>query len=137
MRVLLGVLLDVDDAKVMASVIQTSLGQYHSLSGRQTFTYYGLTLDVGRRQLLVDAQVLHLTNRESDFLGVLISSPEIFFTRRFLIDRVYSPDHHMGERSVAVHFSRIRSKLPQQYRSWLCCQPALGYALINKNTAAP
>ncbi len=70
-----------------------------------------LTVDFARHQVLVDEEVVHLTPKEFNLLGVLVRSPGRVFTRAQLVDRVFGADYEGGERTVDVHLMNVRKKI--------------------------
>jgi DNA-binding response OmpR family regulator len=81
-----------------------------------------LSLDLGRRQAVLDQQPLALTAREHDLLAFLMQHPDEALTRQQLLERVWGWSH--GDLStVTVHVRRLREKIeddpgrPQRLRT--------------------
>ena len=70
-----------------------------------------LQIDPSRRQVLVDSRAVDLTPHEFDVLYLLASSPGIVFTRDVLLERVWTNDVHVTERSVDTLIKRLRQKI--------------------------
>jgi len=70
-----------------------------------------LRVDPSRRQVLVDGRAVDLTPHEFDVLYLLASSPGIVFTRDTLLERVWTNDVHVTERSVDTLVKRLRQKI--------------------------
>jgi DNA-binding response OmpR family regulator len=70
-----------------------------------------LRVDPSRRQVLVDGRAVDLTPHEFDVLYLLASSPGIVFTRDVLLERVWTNDVHVTERSVDTLIKRLRQKI--------------------------
>jgi len=70
-----------------------------------------LRLDAARREARVNDQVVDLTPHEFDVLHILTSHPGVVFTREMLLERVWSNDTHVTERSVDTLIKRIRQKI--------------------------
>jgi DNA-binding response OmpR family regulator len=70
-----------------------------------------LRVDPSRRQVLVDGRAVDLTPHEFDVLYLLASSPGIVFTRDILLERVWTNDVHVTERSVDTLVKRLRQKV--------------------------
>ena len=70
-----------------------------------------LKVDPSRRQVLVDGRAVDLTPHEFDVLHLLASSPGIVFTRDILLERVWTNDVHVTERSVDTLVKRLRQKI--------------------------
>jgi len=70
-----------------------------------------LRLDPARREARLNDQIVELTPHEFDVLHILISHPGVVFTREMLLERVWSNDTHVTERSVDTLIKRIRQKI--------------------------
>lgn len=70
-----------------------------------------LRVDPSRRQVLVDGRAVDLTPHEFDVLYLLAASPGIVFTRDILLERVWTNDVHVTERSVDTLVKRLRQKI--------------------------
>lgn len=70
-----------------------------------------LRLDAARREARLNDQVVDLTPHEFDVLHILMSHPGVVFTREMLLERVWSNDTHVTERSVDTLVKRIRQKI--------------------------
>jgi DNA-binding response OmpR family regulator len=71
----------------------------------------GLRIDPGRRQVQVDDRSIDLTPHEFDVLYLLAANPGIVFTRDMLLERVWTEDVHVTERSVDTLVKRLRQKI--------------------------
>ena len=70
-----------------------------------------VTLDPGRRLVLVDAEPVELTSTEFDLLAYLAQRPGRVFTREELLASVWGYAAHAGTRTVDVHVAQVRAKL--------------------------
>ncbi len=75
-----------------------------------------LRLDPARRQAFVDGQQIDLTPHEFDVLYLLAASPGIVFTRDMLLERVWTNETHVTERSVDTLIKRLRQKIEADTR---------------------
>lgn len=75
-----------------------------------------LRLDPARRQAVVHNEVVELTPHEFDVLFLLASQPGIVFTREMLLERVWTNDTHVTERSVDTLIKRLRQKIEADTR---------------------
>jgi DNA-binding response OmpR family regulator len=82
----------------------------------QVVTAGPLKLDPARRQALVRGEVIELTPHEFDVLYLLAAHPGIVFTRDMLLERVWSNDTHVTERSVDTLIKRLRQKIETDTR---------------------
>lgn len=70
-----------------------------------------LRMDMAGREIRVDGEPVELTRIEFDVLAALVTSPQVAFTRRELIEEVWGPGWVGDERLVDVHIARVRRKL--------------------------
>jgi DNA-binding response OmpR family regulator len=70
-----------------------------------------LRLDPARRQAVLHDEVVELTPHEFDVLYLLASQPGIVFTREMLLERVWTAETHVTERSVDTLVKRLRQKI--------------------------
>ena len=68
-------------------------------------------VDVGRREVFRDGNVVDLTALQFDLLATLAESPGRVFTRRQLIERVWGWDFFGDERIVDAHIRNLRNAL--------------------------
>lgn len=81
-------------------------------TGRDAVIVAGaLRIDPARRQAFVGANVIELTPHEFDVLYLLASQPGIVFTRDMLLERVWTSETHVTERSVDTLIKRLRQKI--------------------------
>lgn len=70
-----------------------------------------LMMDPARRQTTVRGRVVDLTPHEFDVLYLLASQPGIVLSRENLLERVWTSDVHVTERSVDTLVKRLRQKI--------------------------
>jgi DNA-binding response OmpR family regulator len=75
-----------------------------------------LRLDPARRRAVVHSELVDLTPHEFDVLYLLASHPGIVFTREMLLERVWTNDTHVTERSVDTLVKRLRQKIEMDSR---------------------
>jgi DNA-binding response OmpR family regulator len=81
-----------------------------------TITAGPLRLDSARRQAVVHSTLVDLTPHEFDVLYLLAAHPGIVFTRGMLLERVWTNDTHVTERSVDTLVKRLRQKIEADSR---------------------
>jgi DNA-binding response OmpR family regulator len=75
-----------------------------------------LRLDRARRQAVLDGQIIELTPHEFEVLYLLAAHSGIVFTREMLLERVWTHDTHVTERSVDTLIKRLRQKIEADSR---------------------
>ena len=92
----------------------------------------GLQIDLGRHEVLVDGQRVHLTLSEFKVLSLLAEQPEAVVSRKELMQHLWASEHVGDEHACEVHISNLRRKIerdpsePQR----LVTVRGLGYKLI-------
>jgi DNA-binding response OmpR family regulator len=76
-----------------------------------------IRIDPARRQAQLGSRQLDLTPHEFDVLLLLASQPGVVFTRSALLERVWTTDTHVTERSVDTLVKRLRQKIEQDSSS--------------------
>jgi DNA-binding response OmpR family regulator len=75
-----------------------------------------LRIDPARRQALLDGRPVELTPHEFDVLYLLACHPGIVFSREMLLERIWTADTHVTERSVDTLIKRLRQKIEADTR---------------------
>lgn len=70
-----------------------------------------LTIDPGRREVLVKGKPVHLTFTEFNILYALAKRPGLVFTRYQIIDTIRGDDYLVTDRAVDVQIVSLRKKL--------------------------
>jgi DNA-binding response OmpR family regulator len=70
-----------------------------------------VTIDVGRREVLVDDAPVELTTKEFDLLRFLAERPGLALSRQQILDGVWGFDWFGDARTVDVHIAQVRKKV--------------------------
>jgi two-component system response regulator RegX3 len=92
----------------------------------------GLQIDLGRHEVLVDGERVHLTLSEFKVLALLAETPDNVVSRRELMQHLWSSDHVGDEHACEVHISNLRRKIerdPSQPQRLVTVR-GLGYKLL-------
>jgi two-component system, OmpR family, response regulator RegX3 len=71
----------------------------------------GLQIDLGRHEVLVDGDRVHLTLSEFKVLSLLAERPEAVVSRRELMQHLWASEHVGDEHACEVHISNLRRKI--------------------------
>jgi DNA-binding response OmpR family regulator len=71
----------------------------------------GVTVDVGRREVLVRDAVVEFTTKEFDLLRFLAERPGLALSRQQILDGVWGHDWFGDARTVDVHIAQVRKKV--------------------------
>jgi len=77
----------------------------------EAITVGPLRVDPARRQVQREGRSIDLTPHEFDVLYLLAANPGIVFSREMLLERVWTADIHVTERSVDTLVKRLRQKI--------------------------
>jgi DNA-binding response OmpR family regulator len=73
--------------------------------------FEGLTIDLARREVTLDSDLIELTAREFDLLTFFAQNPGRVFRRAELLDNVWGYGHEGYEHTVNSHINRLRAKI--------------------------
>jgi two-component system response regulator RegX3 len=92
----------------------------------------GLQIDLGRHEVLVDGDRVHLTLSEFKVLALLAEQPDRVVSRRELMQHLWASEHVGDEHACEVHISNLRRKIerdPSQPQRLVTVR-GLGYKLV-------
>ncbi len=89
--------------------------------------YNGLSVNLERREVLVDHEKRILKPREFDLLVHLMKSPGMVFTREQLLEQVWGYDFIGDIRTVDVHVKKLREKLHSSKEDYIQTIWGVGY----------
>ncbi|MDR2534311.1 MAG: response regulator transcription factor [Tannerellaceae bacterium] len=87
----------------------------------------GLALDTKAKTVYVDKERVELTRTEYNILYLLLKREKEFFSRTDILEKAWSNDGFVLERTVDVHIARLRKKLGR-YADCLINRIGYGYA---------
>jgi two-component system, OmpR family, response regulator RegX3 len=92
----------------------------------------GLHIDLGRHEVVVDGDRVHLTLSEFKVLSLLAEQPERVISRRELMQHLWASEHVGDEHACEVHISNLRRKIEKDptQPARLVTVRGLGYKLI-------
>jgi two-component system response regulator RegX3 len=92
----------------------------------------GLQIDLGRHEVLVDGERVHLTLSEFKVLSLLAEQPDSIVSRRELMQHLWASEHVGDEHACEVHISNLRRKIerdPTQPERLVTVR-GMGYKLV-------
>jgi two-component system, OmpR family, KDP operon response regulator KdpE len=102
-----------------------------SSAGDAIFELGALRVDMGRRQVFLDQQEVHLTPIEYRLLTTLIKYAGKVVTHRQLLKEVWGPDSVMETHYLRVYMAQLRRKIEADAAQprFLLTEPGIGYRL--------
>jgi len=97
-------------------------------TSNKVYHYKGVSLDMDRHEVRVDKSNILLTAKEFSLLENLIVNKGRVLTREILLNSIWGYDYFGTTRTVDVHISRLREKIPV-LASQILCISQLGYKL--------
>jgi two-component system KDP operon response regulator KdpE len=97
-----------------------------------------LEIDLGKQELRVAGQPVHLTPHQFDLLRVFARNVGKLMTHRMLLQEVWGPGYGAESNLLRVHVAQLRRKIepgPGQPR-YLLTEPGAGYRLVDPTTRA-
>jgi len=70
-----------------------------------------LTIDEGKREMLLSKRLIDLTSREFELLVHFVRNPGQVFRRSELLDKIWGYGHEGYEHTVNSHINRLRAKI--------------------------
>lgn len=140
---ILGLELGADDYLTKPFDIREVLARVKSLSRRfkkatiekqnnEVITIEGLNINEKQRSVTINNKLIEFTQTEFDLLYLLLSNPNIAYSREQLLDIVWGLEYIGGTRTVDTHIQRIRRKLGHTYQSLIHTVHGLGYKGVDE-----
>jgi two-component system KDP operon response regulator KdpE len=106
--------------------------------GATQYQFDELAIDLGRREVRVSGQLLHLTPTEYKLLLLLAQHAGKVLTHRQILKEVWGPSHTQHTHYVRVQMAELRKKIePDPARPrWLVTEPGVGYRLRDRPITA-
>ncbi len=117
--------------------IRAALRHRRTQEGVQTIVKAGpLSLDLDRRELRENGQLLSLSRREFALLEILMRNLGKVITHRQLLTAVWGPAHVEDVQYLRVYIWHLRQKLSAETIALLINEPGVGYRLLEEKPQA-
>lgn len=77
----------------------------------ERITYKSLVLDIVKKKLSIDGQEVQLTKKEFEILLLLLQNKERVFSREDILNRIWSDEVYVLDRTIDVNITRLRKKI--------------------------
>jgi DNA-binding response OmpR family regulator len=71
----------------------------------------GIVMEVGKRRVTLQGEVVALSPREFDVLRIFMQEPGRVFSRDEICERIWNREHEYDTRTVEIFIMRLRKKL--------------------------
>ena len=95
-------------------------------------TVGSVTLDYNALAVRRGSETETLPKKEFYLLFMLLSYPDVIFTRRQLLDEIWGMEHDVDERTVDVHIRRLRERYEDNPDFDIVTVRGLGYKAVKK-----
>ena len=87
-----------------------------------------------QRSILYDGKSLDLTRAEYELMVTFIAQPERVFSRRQLIENIWSSNHPSDDRAIDTHIKTLRAKLKtlKPHTEFIVTHRGFGYSFENQ-----
>jgi two-component system KDP operon response regulator KdpE len=118
--------------------IRAALRHRRMQDGVETILKAGpLSLDLERREVRENGQVLSLSRREFALLEILMRNLGKVITHRQLLTAVWGPAHAEDLQYLRVYIWHLRQKLSAETIALLINEPGVGYRLLEEKSQEP
>ncbi|MEG0275992.1 MAG: response regulator transcription factor [Coprobacillus sp.] len=98
---------------------------------QRQLTYKDWTIDLDLMTLNVAGELIDLTAREFKIIELLMHYPQKVFTKEYIYEYVWEDEYIIGDKTIHVHMSNIRTKLkPTGTDGYIQTVWGMGFKLI-------
>lgn len=106
--------------------VKAVLSRSNAANGPKTLIFNTLVVDLDKKTVSVDGNLVSLTKTEFELLVLLLQNPGQVFSRQQVIDLVWPDKVVVTDRAVDVNITRMRKKLGP-YSSHIVSRQGYGY----------
>ena len=92
----------------------------------EVLKYDGLIINVSRKKVYIDDNIIVLTKKELEMLVLLLSHPGRVFSREEILSIIWTDDVFVLDRTIDVNITRLRKKLGD-YGKYIVTRLGYGY----------
>jgi DNA-binding response OmpR family regulator len=100
-------------------------------SASQNIVVDGLEIDLEKKIVHVNEEAVELTHKEFNILVLLVQNPGKIYTRTDILDKAWSDNSIVLDRTVDVHITRLRKKIGE-YGKYIISRTGYGYSFSQK-----
>jgi two-component system KDP operon response regulator KdpE len=93
-----------------------------------------LTVDLGKRKVLINEKPVRLTRTEFEILATLVENADRVVTSKQLLEEVWGPDQAQDTQALRVHLSHLRRKIEEHPSTprYVVTEPGVGYRFVTR-----
>ena len=95
----------------LISRVKAILRRINQDEEEKQITFQNITLDVEKRQVLLDGQICELTYKEFELLKLFLQNAGIVMPREMIMEKVWGLDFEGESRTLDMHIKTLRQKL--------------------------
>ena len=95
----------------LISRVKAILRRINQDEEEKQITFQNITLDVEKRQVLLDGQICELTYKEFELLKLFLQNAGIVMPREMIMEKVWGIDFEGESRTLDMHIKTLRQKL--------------------------
>lgn len=111
-------------ARVKAVLRRTSINGAEEKP--QLLQYQGLSIDIEKKKVCIDAQEVALTKKEFEILLLLMQNKGRVFSREDILSKVWQDEVYVLDRTIDVNITRLRKKIGA-YGKYIVTRLGYGY----------
>ncbi len=106
--------------------VRSVLRRTQAAAEPEFLAYEGLRLDLRNKSCTADGEPVRLTKKEFEILALLVSHPDVIFSREDMLKRIWNDEVIVLDRTVDVNITRLRHKIGR-YGSHIVTRLGYGY----------
>lgn len=88
--------------------------------------YKGLVIDIVKKQVFIDNELVQLTKKEFELLALFVSDQGKVFSRDEILEKIWKNESYVLDRTVDVNITRLRKKIGE-YGKYIITRMGYGY----------
>jgi DNA-binding response OmpR family regulator len=98
-----------------------------SISSIEEIHYKNMSVNLDRREVMINDQILHLTGREYAILLLFLENPQKVFSRANIYESVWNEPFFESDKTINMHISNLRNKLNREDTNYIKTVWGIGF----------
>ena len=104
----------IEEVSARVKAVLKRAGSLNAANKKQVIDIGEMHIDLSTKCVSIHDRLIPITKKEFEILNMLAQSPGKIFSREDILNKVWSDDSYVLERTVDVHITRLRKKLGEQ-----------------------